>query len=352
MQDAEAALGPLLRADIGSGLATGFAVAVGRRGEPADQVVVGVDGAGRPLAADSLFPVASVTKLAVALAVLRLAEAGRLSPGDDLGRHLPEAAAAVPGVTLRTLLAHTSCLPASPEAEVRYGPGVTRQALAAACLRLAPERPPGSAFVYGNVSYGLLGVLIERVTGRGLYPALTELVFDPLGIEAYLGVEPPRTPAIVSGLRGEYVGTALEAFNSPFWRSLAWDDLLTTAPGALALVRAFMGEPEGWLRPDTIAEATRDQTGGLQGVTGTPFAFITGPWGLGPELQRVGKPDWAPTEAGPDSFGHARSSGCVVWAAPGAGIAWAALSGRAMGSMDHWLFTRAAALGTAVLRLR
>jgi hypothetical protein len=156
----------------------------------------------------------------------------------------------------------------------------------------------------------------------------------------------------VSGLRGEYAGTALEAFNSPFWRSLAWDDLVTTAPGALALVRAFMGEPDGWLRPDTIAEATRDQTGGLPGVASSPFAFMAGPWGLGPELGRGGKPAWAPADAGPGCFGHAGSSGCVVWASPGAGVAWAALSGHAMGPPDHWLLTRAAALGTAVLGLR
>jgi CubicO group peptidase (beta-lactamase class C family) len=352
VSNAEPALVPLLRADVEAGLSTGFSVAAGRRGEPAEQVVVGVDGAGRPLAADSLFPVASVAKLAVALAVLRLAEAGRLSPDDDLGRHLPEAAAAVPGVTLRSLLAHTSGLPASPQAEAPYGPGVTSQALAAACLRLAPERPPGSAFVYGNVGYGLLGVVIERVTGRRLFPALTELVFDPLGIEAYVGVEPPRPPAVVSGLRGEFTGTALEAFNSTFWRSLGWDDLVTTAPGALALVRAFMGEPATWLRSDTIAEATRDQTGGLPGVAGTPFAFMAGPWGLGPELQLGGKPAWAPAEAGPRSFGHAGSSGCVVWAAPDAGVAWAALSGRAMGPPDHWLLTRAGLLGSTVLGLR
>jgi CubicO group peptidase (beta-lactamase class C family) len=352
MHGVESVLEPLLRADVEAGLSTGFSVAVGRRGEPADQVLIGDDGAGRPLTADSLFPVASVTKLAVALAVLRLTEAGRLSPGDDLGQHLPEAAAAVPGVTLRSLLAHTSGLPASPEAEVPYGPDVTSRALAAACLRLAPERPPGSAFVYGNVSYGLLGVLIERVTGASLYTALTELVFDPLGIEAYLGAEPPRTPAVVSGLRGEHVGTALEVFNSPFWRSLAWDGLVTTAPGALALVRAFTGEPDGWLRPDTIAEATRDQTGELPGVAATPFGYMAGPWGLGPELQRGGKPAWAPAAAGPASFGHAGSSGCVAWAAPEAGLAWAAMAGRALDGPEHWLFTRASALGTAVLGLR
>jgi CubicO group peptidase (beta-lactamase class C family) len=357
MQDVslEATLGPLLRTDVDAGRTAGVAVAVARRGETVEQVVVGTDGTGRPLAADSLFPVASLTKLAVALAVLRLADAGRLAPDDELGRHLPDAAAAVPGVTLRSLLAHTAGLPADPlEAEAPYRLGTDWPLIAGVCVRTAPERPPGSGFAYGNVGYGLLGVLVERLTGMSVFPALTELVFDPLGIEAYLGVEPPRTPAAVSGLGGAHVGTALEPFNSPFWRSLGlpWGGLVTTAPGALALVRAFAGEPAGWLRPETVAKATRDQTGGVPRVAGTPYAFMAAPWGLGPELQRGDKPPWAPAEAGAGSFGHIGSSGCVAWAAPGPGVAWAALSGRVLGAPDHWLFTRAAALGAAVLGLR
>jgi CubicO group peptidase (beta-lactamase class C family) len=159
-----ATLEPLLRADVEADATTGVAVAGARRAEPVEQVVVGVGATGRALAADSLFPVASVTKLAIALAVLRLNDAGRLAPADDLGRHVPEAAAAVPGVRLRSLLAHTAGLPAAfPPNEVPYGPAVTWPALAAACLRLPPERPPGSAFVYGNVGYGLLSVVVERV---------------------------------------------------------------------------------------------------------------------------------------------------------------------------------------------
>jgi CubicO group peptidase (beta-lactamase class C family) len=348
----EAALTPLLRADVEAGATTGVAVAVARGAGPVEHVVVGMDGAGRPLAADSLMPVASVTKLAVALAVLRLADAGRLTPDDELGRHLPDAAAAAPGVTLRALLSHTAGLVAEfPAGEVPYQLGTNWPALAAACLRIVPERTPGTAFEYGNVSYGLLGVVVERHAGRPLPEALTDLVFTPLGIEAYLGVEPPRTPAAVSGLQGDHVGTPLEPFNSPFWRSLgmAWGGVVTTPAGALGLVRAFAGEPAGYLRPETVAEGTRDQTGGRPGVPGTPYGFMAPPWGLGPELGDGTKPAWVPAEVGSGSFGHAGSSGCVVWAAPHAGVAWAALSGRVMGPPDHWLFTRAAAVGSAVL---
>ncbi|HSR24949.1 MAG TPA: serine hydrolase domain-containing protein, partial [Candidatus Eisenbacteria bacterium] len=184
-------VGPLLRADVDAGAAPGVAVAVSRTGGPVEQLEVGADGAGRPLAADSLFPVASITKLAVALAVLRLADSGELTVEDELARHAPDAAVAVPGVTLRSLLAHTSGLPSElPDGAAPYAPGLDWPRLAAACLRAGLERPPGSAFRYGNVEYGLLGVVVERAVRRALVPALEELVLRPLGIEAYLGDEP------------------------------------------------------------------------------------------------------------------------------------------------------------------
>jgi len=52
----------------------GMAVAAVRSGQPVEAVVLGTDARGQPLAEDSLFPVASVTKLATALAVLRLVD--------------------------------------------------------------------------------------------------------------------------------------------------------------------------------------------------------------------------------------------------------------------------------------
>ncbi len=76
----------MLQEDVEAGRTPGVALAVSRRGGPVEQVV-------RPLAVDTLFPVASITKLATALAVLRLAHAGELAPDDEL---LVQAASAPP----------------------------------------------------------------------------------------------------------------------------------------------------------------------------------------------------------------------------------------------------------------
>ncbi len=91
----------------------GMVLAVARGDRPAEFLAIGEDALGRPLAHDTLFPVASITKLATALAVLRLAEEGALTLDDQLSEHLPEALAAQHGVTIRALLCHTGGLQAS-----------------------------------------------------------------------------------------------------------------------------------------------------------------------------------------------------------------------------------------------
>src|SRR5205085_6714112 len=89
-----AALRPSLEAVLRAEEMPGIALAVALGAAPAQTLCRGYDAGGHELAPESLFPVASVTKPATALAVLRLVEAGRLALDDSLARHLPEAAAA------------------------------------------------------------------------------------------------------------------------------------------------------------------------------------------------------------------------------------------------------------------
>jgi CubicO group peptidase (beta-lactamase class C family) len=260
----------------------GSALAVALRSEPAQTLCLGCDAAGHDLVPESLFPVASVTKLATALAVLRLVEAGRLALDDSLAEHLPEAAAARPGVTPRALLSHTAGLPLDlPDGAAPYRRGLTWRALASACLRVSLEREPGTYVQYSNVGPGLLAVIVERQTGQDFAAALTQLVLDPLGIEGYLGAEPPRAPVAIGGIAGAHAGTELETFNSAFWRALAlpWGGLVMTLTGALARIQVFAGRAPSVLGPEICAEVTRDQTGGP--ARGHDTAAHLGPVSLG-----------------------------------------------------------------------
>lgn len=332
----------------------GIVVATARGGGQVEVVCLGTDAADLPLSPDSLFPVASVTKLATALAVLRLVDVGEISLDDTLARLLPEAvAAAHPGVTPRRLLSHTAGLPMDLSGEAAaYGPGLDWPALADACIRTPLSHPPFSRVQYSNVGYGLLAAIVERRTARDFQSVLRTQVLEPLGIEAYLGEEPPRPPAVLAGVRGPHAGTALEPFNSRFWRSLAlpWGGLVTTAAGAIALARAFLGPPAGLLSRELAAEATRNQADDLEGGFAPPLIWNPSPWGLGPDLRGEKKPHWAPPPpiVSPDSFGHSGASGCIAWADPSSGIAWAILGTRTADS--GWLLRHGPAIAEALLR--
>jgi beta-lactamase class C len=333
---------------MSAGHVPGIVVAVARGDGPVEYLALGVDALGRPLGHDSIFPVASITKLATALVVLRLIENGALALDDQLSDHLPVVAQG--DVTIRRLLCHTGGLPLDiSEQTTPYTPGLDWPRLRVACLETPLEAPPGTRVQYSNVGYGLLAAVVEQRTSQPFAAALRELVLDPLSVEGYLGVEPPRPPAALADVRSTHRGGTLEPFNSAFWRSLAlpWAGLLTTADGALRLVRAFGGYPSNFLRPETRAEATRSQTGDLAGGFVAPMLWSPCPWGLGPELRGAKAPHWAPTQAGANSFGHSGASGCLAWAAPTAGVAWASLGARTADS--GWLLRRAPAIGAAIL---
>ena len=331
---------PVIAATMREKAVPGFVMAAARGIRPTEILVTGVDAGGVALAPGSLFPVASLTKLATALAVLRLAARGALTIDDPLAAHLPDASCAGEGVTLRMLLSHSSGLPGdlAPTA-APYTAQLDWPALARACLATPLSRPPRSRVTYSNVGTGLLAVVVERRTGKRFAEALAELVLEPLGIAGYLGVEPPSPPVRIAGDFGVHTGTALEPINSRFWRSLAlpWAGLITTVEGALRLVRAFAGFPHDFLPPALLAEATRSQTDGIGGGFFPPLVWPACPWGLGVEVRGEKSPHWTPPQASPASFGHVGSTGCLAWADPEAGLAWVMFGARNfLGWWDAW----------------
>ncbi|MBK9710414.1 MAG: beta-lactamase family protein [Kouleothrix sp.] len=332
------------------GQVPGLVVAIARGRRPLEHLALGADAVGRPIERDSLFPVASITKMATALAVLRLADAGQLDLDDPLDRHLPQAVAAQPGVTLRRLLCHTSGLPLDVSASAaRYTHGLDWPTLATACLLTALQAPPDTRVQYSNVGYGLLALVVEHRTGQEFADALDQLVSRPLGVEAYLGVEPPRQPVILANVRSAHSGGDLEPFNSAFWRGLAfpWAGLMTTAEGAIRIAQAFQGFPDGFLSAKIRSEATRSHTGDLPGGFAEPLIWSRCAWGLGPELRGDKTPHWVPPQAGADSYGHSGASGALAWVSPAADVAWAILGART--ADNGWLLRRSPAISAAIL---
>ncbi len=327
----------------------GLILAVAHADSPAQTVVLGSDAAGVALSEDTLVPVASLTKLATALAILRLVDLGVLDLDADLAEYLPTAAAARPGVTLRRILSHSAGLPVDVRpAWAPYQPGLTWPKLADVCLAEPPVAAPGHRVQYGNLGYGLAALVIEMTIGLPFSTALHDLVLHPLAIEGYLGHDLPRTPALITDVRGNNP-PELAPFNSAFYRSLAlpWAGLLTTVRGALSLVRAFAGYPPRFLSPTLRHAALQNQTPGLPGGSIAPLWYPDCPWAIGPELRGLKDPHWAPATLPPHSFGHAGASGAIAWHDPTTQISYAIIGMRT--AANGWLLRHATQLGAAVV---
>lgn len=343
------ALSHQLHTIIGSSRVPGLIVGAARANNLPAILAYGKDADGTPLTPESLVPVASITKLATALSVLRLVDASTIGLDDDLHAHLPDAAAARSTISIAQLLSHTSGLPMDLDSALApYSAHLDGDDLEQACLQTFPETAPNEHVQYSNVGYGLLALIVEAHTGQAFPDALKQLVLDPLNMSAWLGDESHTEPATLHDVRSSHANTAIEPFNSRHWRSLAmpWAGLVTNAEGALALVRAFLGYPAAFLSEETRRLATRSHTGELAGGFVKPMLWKPCPWGLGPEIRGNKVPHWAP-DSMPESFGHSGASGSLAWADPVSNTAWVILGTRTAAS--GWLLRRGAALSMAIL---
>ena len=134
---------------------------------------------------ESVFRIGSLTKQFAAAAVVKLASEGRVSLDDPVDRYLGAFAGLEP-VTLRELMTHTAGLIESDAEACLVNAAGTRSArqLAEQIAALPPPYafPPGTAWLYSNANYIVLGAVIEQVTGQSLAQAMTDIVFAPLGL--------------------------------------------------------------------------------------------------------------------------------------------------------------------------
>jgi CubicO group peptidase (beta-lactamase class C family) len=202
---------------VAEGRAAGIVTLVARNGRVVHHEAFGKADleAGRPMAKDSIFRIASQTKAITSTAVMMLVEEGRIGLGDPVSRYLPAFASttvavappagavagspvsAVPArrpITIRDLLTHT--------AGIGYGEGLAaaqwKQAgiqgwyfadrsepVSAVVERMAAlpmEAQPGEKYVYGYAT-DVLGVVVEKVAGQTLAEFFDERITGPLGMK-------------------------------------------------------------------------------------------------------------------------------------------------------------------------
>lgn len=125
--------------------------------------------------ADTLFEIASITKSFTAVAVVKLAQQGKLTLDDSIALRLPNVPDHSRAITVRQLLSHTSGIPRNQTA----GRGEDLAAAVAAYLVQGPTSKPGSKYEYWNGGYALLAGVIEQASGTSYAQYLEKGLFAP-----------------------------------------------------------------------------------------------------------------------------------------------------------------------------
>lgn len=136
-----------------------------------------------PLAQANVFRIASVTKMFTAAMILKLSEGHRLSVDDPLSAYLPD----FPNgrtFTIRQLLSHTAGISETATGTHPNRPnGDTDTATQLADIRMRPlDFEPGTHWAYSNAGFIVLGAVIEKVTGKPWYQAISDDLLTPLGL--------------------------------------------------------------------------------------------------------------------------------------------------------------------------
>ena len=140
-----------------------------------------------PMSPSTTMMAYSMTKTFTALAVLQLVERGKVSLDESVLHYLPLFPYG-PGVTVRHLLSQTSGLPNpiplrwvhSVSADASFDESAALRKAMAAHPRLS--FPPGKKYAYSNLSYWILGAVIEKTGGEAYQPYMERHVIAPLGL--------------------------------------------------------------------------------------------------------------------------------------------------------------------------
>jgi CubicO group peptidase (beta-lactamase class C family) len=219
---------------------------------------------------------ASITKPITAAAILLLEQRGTLSVYDPIPRFFEGVPADKREITLHHLLTHTSGFTGDlrPDEDP-----ITADALLAMALASRLEFGPGARWDYSNVGYSLLGMVIERVSGRRYEEFIRQELLLPLGMEStgYVQVDWPSAALAYGYLQGNLFGRTLERgwrADGPGWHLHANGGLHTTVGDMHRWVTMLRGQG-----PPSAAQVERWSTGYADGGGGRSYSYGVGGYG-------------------------------------------------------------------------
>ncbi|MGQ5262585.1 serine hydrolase [Micromonospora sp. ZYX-F-536] len=263
---------------------------------------------------DTIFDLASVSKLFTTIVTMQQVERGRVELDAPVARYVPEfAAGGKATVTVRMLLTHTSGLPAFTALWSRY-PTPEQRFAAALATPLSAGATPGSQYVYSDLGLIALGVLVERVTGRPLAELVRDGVTRPLGMtDTGYNPGPEQRSRIAATEYQPYAGRGMvwgEVHDENAWSLggvAGHAGVFSTAADLAVLCQSLLngGEYHGRriLRPDTVRAMLVNHNAPLES------AYPESDRGLGFELNK----HWYMMGlSSPVAFGHTGFTGTSI----------------------------------------
>ena len=306
------ALDSIINDAIAEGQIPGAVLIVGHDGRVVHRKAYGhraIEPRREAMTLDTVFDCASLTKVvATTTAMMQLWEQGKFRMSDPVAKYIPEFAQnGKQDITIRQLLVHYSGLARDLDLSKPWSGKETAYRIA---FEAAPERPPGSAFVYSDINFEVLGALVERLTDESFDTYTQKHVFAPLGMTE-TRFNPPASWA-------RRTAPTEEDENHHMLRGVVHDPsarrmggvaghagLFSTADNLAKFAQALLDGGHGVLNPATIAKMTAPQqppnataVRGFGWDIDSPFSTNRG------ELLPVG------------SFGHTGFTGVSLWIDP------------------------------------
>ena len=143
----------------------------------------------------SIYEVGSITKTFTATLLAWYVNEGKLSLTDPITKYLPDSVAANPAlknIKLVNLINHTSGLPGLPAnftAQKGYSESnpyknYTKEMLFSYLKSCTLRSEPGTKYAYSNLAVGLLGIILERVSGKSYEQLVSDIICKPLGMKS------------------------------------------------------------------------------------------------------------------------------------------------------------------------
>jgi CubicO group peptidase (beta-lactamase class C family) len=282
-----------------------------------------------PLARDALFPLASITKVITATAVMVLVEDGMLGLNRPIVEYIAEfAGEGKQAVMVHHLLTHTAGLhpailgdPVHPALQTADEARHARIDDVLALLCEAPLlRPPGEEMAYCTYGYTLLGEIVRRVSGTSLATCARERIFAPLGMaDTSYALPAGRRHRVVRRPRG--VDVLDDILESRDYQETPTSDcgVYSTALDMAIFAQMFLNRGRYGtariLSPAAVAEMTRNQIPGIRAQFAEEY-FPEASWGLGWSVHGPKKASGDGSLHSPAAFDHIGAGGVSLWVDP------------------------------------